>query len=181
MHDPLVWIDCEMTGLDQKKDVIMEICCLITNGNLEVIDKTGYESVVHCPKSVLDSMDPWCVRHHGASGLTKRCLESPKTMEQVESELLEYLKRHVRPQKGILAGNCIHQDRNFLAKDMPLVHDYLHYRIVDVSSIKEVMKRHNPRMIKQMPYKQIRHTARSDVEESIWELNWYYKNYLRRG
>lgn len=181
MEPPLVWIDCEMTGLDQKKDVIMEICCLITNGNLEVIDKTGYESVVHCPKSVLDSMDPWCVRHHGASGLTKRCLESPKTMEQVESELLEYLKRHVRPQKGILAGNCIHQDRNFLAKDMPLVHDYLHYRIVDVSSIKEVMKRHNPRMIKQMPYKQIRHTARSDVEESIWELNWYYKNYLRRG
>ncbi|KAG5366169.1 Oligoribonuclease [Yarrowia sp. B02] len=181
MEPPLVWIDCEMTGLDQKNDVIMEIGCLITNNRLEVIDNEGYEAVIHCPKEKLDAMDSWCVRHHGASGLTKRCLESSNTMAQVEAELLAYLKRHVRPQKGILAGNCIHQDRNFLAKDMPKVHDYLHYRIIDVSSIKEVMKRHNPRLIKQMPYKQVKHTARSDVEESIWELKWYYDNYLKRN
>ncbi|KAG5361809.1 Oligoribonuclease [Yarrowia sp. C11] len=180
MEPPLVWIDCEMTGLDQKNDVIIEICCLITNGSLKVLDKTGYESVVHCSKSKLDAMSPWCVKHHGASGLTKRCLESPKTMKQVETELLEYLKRHVRPKKGIVAGNCIHQDKIFLAKDMPRVHAYLHFRIIDVSSIKEVMKRHNPKMVKRMPYKQNKHTARSDIEESIGELKWYYKNYLRR-
>lgn len=108
-----------MTGLDQKNDVIMEICCLNTNGILQVHDKIGYESVVHCLKNLLASMDPWCVTHHGG-GLTKRCLESSKTMEQVESELLEYLKCHVRPQKGILAGNCIHQDKTFSPKTCPL-------------------------------------------------------------
>lgn len=182
MEPPLVWIDCEMTGLDHKNDQIIEICCLLTDDNLQIIEPKGYEAVIHCPKEKLDAMSEWCVEHHGQSGLTQKCIESTKTMAEVEEELLAYIKRFIpRRGAGVLAGNSVHQDRVFLAKDMPKIDEYLHYRILDVSSIKEAMKRHNPKMSRKVPRKVSAHTARSDIEESIAELQWYYTNYFRKS
>ncbi len=182
MEPPLVWIDCEMTGLDHKNDQIIEICCLLTDDNLQLIDPKGYEAVIHCPKEKLDAMSQWCVDHHGRSGLTQKCIESTKTLADVETELLAYIKRFVTSKNsGVLAGNSVHQDRIFLAKDMPQIDEYLHYRILDVSSIKETIKRHSPKMNKRVPRKVASHTARSDILESIAELKWYYNNYLRKS
>ncbi|ANB12955.1 Rex2p [Sugiyamaella lignohabitans] len=127
----------------------------------------------------MDKMNDWCIEHHGKSGLTNRVLESSKTLEEVENELLEYIKTYVKaPGKGVLAGNSIHQDRMFLRREFPKFIDYLHYRQVDVSTIKEVGYRHNPDLMAQLPQKRYGHTARSDIEDSIAELKWYYENYL---
>ncbi|KAF9049904.1 ribonuclease H-like domain-containing protein [Panaeolus papilionaceus] len=136
-HDgPLVWIDCEMTGLDLRKDKIIEIAVLITNGNLDIVDP-GIEYVIRTEKELLEGMDEWCTKQHGQSGLTQACLDSPYTREYVSKTVLEYIKKWVPTEKiGVLAGNSVHVDRQFLAVDMPEVIDWLHYRIVDVSSIK---------------------------------------------
>lgn len=128
----------------------------------------------------MDFMDKWCIDHHGASGLTQKVLNSQKTVEEVEAELLGYLHQHVgRAHFGILAGNSIHQDKMFLAREFPKVIDYLHYRMVDVTSFKEILKRHNPVLHQQVPRKLEAHTARADILESIGEMRWYMNNYLR--
>lgn len=180
LRKPLVWIDCEMTGLDHTRDQIIEICCLITDGDLNLIDPIGYESVVHCPKEILDGMDEWCTEHHGASGLTKRVLECNKDSKQVEKELLEYLRRNIPKERvGVLAGNSVHMDRLFMLKDFPAVINHLFYRIVDVSSISEVLVRHNPKLATLLPRKKASHTARADILESIAQLKWYREHYLK--
>ncbi|CAN6663903.1 oligoribonuclease, mitochondrial [Trichomonascus vanleenenianus] len=176
---PLVWIDCEMTGLDHQKDHIIEICCLLTNDRLELVEEKGYEAVIHYPKEVMDSMNEWCIDHHGKSGLTQKVLDSKKTLSEVQQELLDYIRKYSIKGTGILAGNSIHQDRIFLLKEFPDVVDYLHYRQVDVSTIKEVGKRHNPNLMKSLPRKTNQHTARADILESIEELKWYTQNYLK--
>lgn len=176
---PLVWVDCEMTGLDHKADHIIEICCLLTDNDFNLIDQKGYEAVIHYSKEVMDKMSDWCIEHHGESGLTKKVIESNNTLANVENELLDYLKKYLPQGKGILAGNSIHQDRIFLIKEFPKIIDYLHYRQVDVSSIKEVAKRHNPKLLTNIPRKSNSHTARADILESIEELKWYTKNYFR--
>ncbi len=181
---PLVWIDCEMTGLDHVNDEIIEICCIVTDGKLKNLDtetkEQCYESVVHCPKEKLDAMDQWCLDHHGSSGLMDKVLASKKTKEQVEEELLNYLQKWI-PEKrvGILAGNSVHMDRLFMLKDFPRVVQYLHYRIVDVSSIMEVARRHNPSLTAVVPKKEAAHTAKSDILESISQLQWYMDHYLK--
>ncbi|CCF56523.1 hypothetical protein KAFR_0B02250 [Kazachstania africana CBS 2517] len=177
---PIVWVDCEMTGLDHVNDRIIEICCIITDGNLNIIDETGYESVVHCDKSVLDNMNEWCIEHHGNSGLTAKVLASDKTKEQVETELLDYVKKYI-PEKntGILAGNSIHMDRLFMLKEFPTVIDHLFYRLIDVSTIMEVSRRHNPDLASVFPKKETAHTAKKDILESIEQLRWYMKHYLK--
>lgn len=176
---PIVWIDCEMTGLDHKNDHIIEICALITDKNLKVLDEQGYESVIHYPKSVMDAMGPWCQQHHNGSGLTAKVVSSKKTLPQVEEELLTYMKKFMSPGVGILAGNSVHVDRLFLLREMPKVVNYMTYRIIDVSSIMEVAKRHNPKVEALMPPKVGAHTAKMDIMESINQLRFYRDVYFK--
>ncbi|KAK9470622.1 uncharacterized protein V1510DRAFT_422567 [Dipodascopsis tothii] len=176
---PLVWIDMEATGLDVYNDQIIEICCMITDADLNLLDDVGYESVVHCSKAKMDAMDEWCVTHHGQSGLTAKVIASTRTMAEVEAELLAYIKKYVPTERlGILAGNSVHMDKEFMRKDMPSVVQYLHYRLVDVSTISELGKRRIPQRWLQRPPKTYAHTAKSDILESIAELQWYYDNWL---
>ncbi len=176
---PLVWVDCEMTGLNVYEDNIIEICCLITDGHLNLVDEVGYESTVYVPRAKLDAMDEWCLEHHGDSGLIDKVLaHREKTIDVVEAELLQYLSKHIAPKAGVLAGNTIHMDRFFMNREMPKVLDYLHYRIVDVSSIMEIGFRHNPALMKKFPKKKGAHTARADILESLDQLRWYRDNYF---
>ncbi|TFK44879.1 ribonuclease H-like protein [Crucibulum laeve] len=172
---PLVWIDCEMTGLNPRKDKILEIAVLITNGNLDIVDE-GLEFVIKTDKEALDGMDEWCKNQHGQSGLTKACLESPHTKEYVSKEVLDYVKKWIPQQRiGVLAGNSVHADRSFLVEEMPELVDWLHYRIVDVSSIKELSRRWYPQ--RGIPRQaESSHRALDDIRGSIRELQWYRKN-----
>ncbi|QLQ79313.1 hypothetical protein HG537_0B06610 [Torulaspora globosa] len=180
VSNPLVWIDCEMTGLNHHTDRIIEVCCIVTDGDLEIVQDNCYESVIHYDESVMDSMNEWCIEHHGASGLTKKVLESDKSREQVEQELLEFIKKYVPdPRVGLLAGNSVHMDRLFMLKEFPKVIDHLFYRLVDVSSIMEVCSRHNPALARLAPRKKQTHTAKSDILESIEQLRWYRTHYLK--
>ncbi|KAL6939884.1 hypothetical protein ACO0RG_003732 [Hanseniaspora osmophila] len=180
VYKPIVWIDCEMTGLDHHNDYIIEICCIITDGNLKIVDEEGYESVIHCPKSVMDNMGQWCIDHHGSSGLTEKVIKSDVTKEQVDLELLAYIKKYIPDSRvGILAGNSVHVDRLFMLKDLPQVVEHLTYRIIDVSSIMEVCRRHNSELSSVMPRKEAAHTAKSDILESIEQLKFYRTHYLK--
>ncbi|GBL48498.1 Phosphatidylinositol 3,4,5-trisphosphate-dependent Rac exchanger 2 protein [Candidozyma auris] len=178
---PLVWIDCEMTGLNVETDHIIEICCIITDGNLNVVDPEGYESTVYVPKRTLDNMNEWCVNQHGKSGLTSKVLANPQqTLRKVENELLEYIQKYIpEPRTSLLAGNSIHMDKFFMMKEFPRVIEHLHYRLMDVSTIMEMGMRHNPKLMKRFPRKKGNHTARSDILESIAQLKWYREHYLR--
>ncbi|SCU79102.1 LAME_0A07228g1_1 [Lachancea meyersii CBS 8951] len=177
---PIVWIDCEMTGLDHTKDKIIEICCIITDENLNMVDEAGYESVVHCDRIILDGMDEWCVEHHSSSGLTQKVLESTKTTQQVEDELLAYVQKWIpTARRGVLAGNTVHMDRLFMLREFPKVVNHLFYRIIDVSTIMEVSFRHNPELASVFPRKKGAHTAKSDILESIAQLKWYREHYLK--
>ncbi|KAI0282820.1 ribonuclease H-like protein [Russula aff. rugulosa BPL654] len=172
---PIVWIDCEMTGLDYKTDRILEIAVIITNGNLEVVDD-GLEFVIHAEKAVLDNMNDWCITHHKASGLTDACLKSKHTTVSVQEEIMKYIKKWIPLRRtAMLAGNSVHADRVFLAREMPEIVDWLHYRIVDVSSIKELHRRWYPR--RPLPdcvfRRDTKHRALDDIRGSIEELKWY--------
>ncbi|KAK7207723.1 ribonuclease H-like domain-containing protein [Myxozyma melibiosi] len=178
---PMVWIDCEMTGLNVYKDRIIEISCFVTDDDLNVFEPVGFEEVISCPKEILDGMDEWCVTHHGQSGLTAKVLASTNTTRDVELKLLDYLKNTCavrEPKTGILAGNSVHADKEFLRREMPELIDYLHYRIIDVSTIKELAARRNPTLKANAPKKKYSHTARDDILESIAELRYYYDNWL---
>ncbi|KIK69057.1 hypothetical protein GYMLUDRAFT_214009 [Collybiopsis luxurians FD-317 M1] len=175
---PMVWIDCEMTGLNPKKDKIMEIAVLITNGDLQIVDQ-GVQFVIRTDKKDLDQMDEWCTNQHGKSGLTKSCLESKYTREYVAKAVLAYVKRWVpHPRTAVLAGNSVHADRSFLVNEMPELTDWLHYRIVDVSSIKELARRWyiDPSQKAAPRAYESDHRALSDIYESIKELKWYREN-----
>ncbi|KAK0656015.1 ribonuclease H-like domain-containing protein [Cercophora newfieldiana] len=173
----LVWIDCEMTGLDPDSDAIIEIFCLITNDQLELVDEAGWGAVVHQPKDRMDLMDEWCTRTHGNSGLTAAVIASKVTPEQAADELLAYIRSHVPTKRAaLLAGNSVHADRAFLRKGpYNKVLDHLHYRILDVSSIKEAARRWCPDAASRAPAKKGLHTAREDILESIEEA-WYYRS-----
>lgn len=177
---PIVWIDCEMTGLDHTKDHIIEICCLITDKNLNLLDNKGYESVIHYPKETMDQMNQWCIDHHGSSGLTEKVIKSDKSLETVENQLLTYIESFVSKGVGILAGNSVHMDRIFMLREMPKITDYLTYRIIDVSSIMEFSKRHNNKLNMLMPKKKGCHTAREDILESIQQMK-YYRDFYFKG
>ncbi|KAI0057869.1 ribonuclease H-like protein [Artomyces pyxidatus] len=175
---PLVWIDCEMTGLDPQADKIIEIAVLITDRDLDLVDD-GIEFVIRTDKEVLDRMDEWCTKQHGSSGLTQACLDSPHSTASVQTEVLAYIKKWI-PEKrvAVLAGNTVHADRAFLAREMPEIVDWLHYRIVDVSSIKELHRRWYPRrpLPKTVFGGESKHRALDDIRGSIQELKWYRDN-----
>ncbi|KAF1837355.1 oligoribonuclease-like protein [Decorospora gaudefroyi] len=173
---PLVWIDCEMTGLDTDKDTIMSLAAFVTDADLNILDEAGYEAIIHHDKEQLDRMGEWCTSHHGQSGLTQACIDSTTTAEQAAEGLLSYIKKYVPERRtGLLAGNSVHADKSFLVKQpYKVVIDHLHYRILDVSSIKEAARRWAPKdMLKKNPRKQMLHEARADILESIEEARYY--------
>lgn len=170
----------EMSGLDPERDRILEIATLVTDAELQVVAE-GPELVVHQPEEVLAGMDAWNREHHGASGLIDRVRASSVTLAEAESRTLAFLQAHV-PERGCpLAGNSVHQDRRFLSRWMPAVEGWLHYRIVDVSTLKELARRWAPRVVEAAPAKAGRHRALEDIRESIEELRWYRDHFLRPG
>lgn len=177
--EPLVWIDCEMTGLDADgKDTIMSLAAFITDHELQLLDPTGYEAVIHHSQEQLDAMGEWCTVHHAASGLTQACLDSSTTAETAAAELLAYIQKYAPERKrALLAGNTVHADRTFLAKEpWSKVVRHLHHRLLDVSAIKEAARRWAPvEVLKKSPQKKGRHEAKADILESIEEARYYKK------
>lgn len=167
-----------MTGLDPDKEEIIEIFCIITDGNLNLLDAAGWGTVVHQPQARMDQMDEWCTRTHGESGLTAAVVASIVTPQQAADGLLAYISKHVpEPRKALLAGNSVHADRGFLTKGpYRKVVDHLHYRILDVSSIKEAARRWCPsEVLAGAPTKKYMHLARDDILESIEEARYYQR------
>jgi oligoribonuclease len=174
----LVWLDLEMTGLNVATDVILEIACVITNGNLEVIEE-GPSFIIHQPEEKLAAMGKWCQDHHGKTGLTDAVRQSTVDSAHAEKEVLAFIQKHCALNTGVLAGNSVWQDRVFLERYMPTIPAYLHYRIVDVTSFKEMIKRWYPDDKKNEYQKNDRHRALSDVYESIAELKHFRMNFFR--
>lgn len=171
-EDLLIWIDMEMSGLDPDRERILEIAVLITDSQLQVVAE-GPELVVHQPDALLDAMDDWNREHHGASGLIERVRASTLGEEEAEQQVLEFLAAHCVPRTAPLCGNSVHQDRRFLQRYMPAIDAFLHYRIVDVSTMKELVKRWYPQLFDTRPKKEGRHRALEDIRESLEELRWY--------
>jgi len=171
--DRLVWIDCEMTGLDLARDALIEVAVLITDPDLTVLDQ-GIDLVIHTSDDILETMVPYVREMHERSGLTEAVRASTLTLGDAEKQLLDYVRRHVPdPRSAPLCGNSIATDRGFLHRDMPLLDDHLHYRMVDVSSIKELAKRWYPRVYQSQPPKGLEHRALADIRESVRELAYY--------
>ncbi|MDR1077407.1 MAG: oligoribonuclease [Propionibacteriaceae bacterium] len=170
--DNLVWIDCEMTGLDLGRDALIEVAALVTDKDLNVLG-AGVDVIVKPPAEALAGMDEFVTTMHTNSGLLPE-LESGLTLAEAVAEVLAYLRRFVpEPGKAPLAGNTIGTDRAFLARDMPALEGHLHYRSIDVSSLKELAKRWFPRVTYCAPLKQGNHRALADIQESIEELRYY--------
>ena len=168
--DNLVWIDLEMTGLDPGRDVIIEVAVLITDGDLKII-ADGPDLAIHRSDDELSVMNAWNRRTHHGSGLIKRVKSSDVTIEQAEADILEFVQQWTVEGKSPLCGNSVHQDRRFLYGEMPKLIDWLNYRIVDVSTVKELANRWYPEL--EQFVKQERHRALDDIRESIDELRWY--------
>lgn len=174
----LVWMDCEMTGLDPDRHVLLEIATIITNYDLEIIDR-GPVLAIRPSKAKLDSMDAWCRRTHGQSGLLDRVRDEGVSVAEAERQTLSFVRRHCYVRTAPLCGNSIGQDKRFLARYMPQLDAFLHYRIVDVSSIKLLVSEWYGGEVKP-PKKQETHRALLDIEESIAELDFYRKNVFVR-
>ena len=179
MSDRMVWMDLEMTGLDPDKERIIEIAAIVTNGQLEVVAE-GPNLVVHQSDELLAEMDAWNTQHHGDSGLTERVRQSTVSEAEAEAQVLAFLAEHVKKRSAPLCGNSIHQDRRFLARYMKDVDTFLHYRLVDVSSIKELAARWYPKQYSKRPSKKGSHRALDDIRESIAELRYYREAVFRR-
>ena len=172
MNDRLVWIDCEMTGLDLRADALIEVAALVTDFELNVLGD-GIDVIVKPPQEALDQMDEFVRTMHTSSGLLEE-LDSGLTMGEAEEKVLSYIKEHCADgSRPPLAGNTVATDRSFLARDMPDLESFLHYRIVDVSSIKELSRRWYPRAYFNAPAKSGNHRALADIQESIEELRYY--------
>jgi oligoribonuclease len=171
--DLLVWIDCEMTGLDLGKDALIEVAALVTDPDLNVLGE-GVDLVIHADDAALDTMPDVVRDMHAKSGLTDEVRRSTVTMAEAEQAVLRYVQEHVpNPHSAPLCGNSIATDRNFLARDMPILDAHLHYRMIDVSSIKELCRRWYPRVYFGQPQKGLAHRALADIRESIKELQYY--------
>ncbi|MGY2128290.1 oligoribonuclease [Blastococcus sp. SYSU DS0617] len=169
----LVWIDCEMTGLDLVKDKLIEVAVLITDSELNVLDP-GLDLVIGADDADLDAMDEVVREMHAKSGLTEEVRASTLTVAEAEQQILAYLKRWVPERRTApLCGNSIGTDRGFLARDMPELDDHLHYRMIDVSSVKELARRWFPRVYFGQPAKGLAHRALADIIESVRELAYY--------
>lgn len=213
----IVWVDLEMTGLDIDKDHILEIACLVTDADLNVV-ATGPNLVIHQPDSILDNMNSWCVAQHGEvlcllllqltytsnevllllidsslflinysiivfikfqSGLTEASRKSPISITEAEKKVMEFVTSHVPEKKCPLGGNSVYMDRLFLRKYMPNLDSYLHYRIIDVSTIKELARRWFQKEYSSIPKKKFQHRSVDDILESIEELKYYRNNIFK--
>lgn len=175
--DVLVWLDMEMTGLDPERERIIEIATILTDGQLAEI-AVGPELVIHQPDEILAAMDDWNTKHHGASGLTERVRMSQISDGSAETQTIAFIDAHVSTRdRPVLAGNSIHQDRRFIRRYMPALEKRLHYRMVDVSTIKELARRWYPQIIAKQPAKRETHRALDDIRESIDELR-FYRNHV---
>ncbi len=168
-----MWIDCEMTGLDLRRDALLEVAVVVTDAELSPLDD-GLDIVIHTDDDVLDTMVPVVREMHASSGLTDQVRASTITLGEAERAVLDYVKAHVaEPKAAPLCGNSIATDRGFLARDMPELDEHLHYRMIDVSSLKELARRWYPRVYYAQPAKGLAHRALADIRESIQELAYY--------
>jgi oligoribonuclease len=167
----LVWMDLEMTGLDPKTCTIIEIASLVTDKDLNLVAQ-GPCIAIHQPDPVLDAMDDWNKKHHGESGLIEAIKKSTISLAEAERQTLEFVSKYCKPKSSPLCGNTIYQDRRFLIEYMPKLEEYMHYRLVDVSTIKELVKRwYGPEF--QAPVKKQKHKALDDILETVEELKFY--------
>ncbi|HEX8029717.1 MAG TPA: oligoribonuclease [Vicinamibacterales bacterium] len=170
-RDYMVWVDCEMTGLDPSRHVILEIATIITDFDLSVI-ALGPELTIRQSAAKMRAMDPWPRRTHAASGLLDRVAKEGVTLAEAEAQTLRFIRKHCYAQTAPLCGNSIWQDKQFLSRYMPDVVDFLHYRIIDVSTVKQLVTRWSPLRV-QPPAKTETHRALADIQESIAELQAY--------
>jgi oligoribonuclease len=173
VQDKLVWIDCEMTGLSLAGDKLIEIAALVTDSDLNILGE-GVDLVIHADDEALANMPDLVRKMHASSGLTDEVRASTVTLAEAEQQVLKYLREHI-PVAGQtpLAGNSIATDRGFIARDMPELDTFLHYRMIDVSSIKELCRRWYPKIYFSQPEKGLAHRALADIRESIRELKYY--------
>jgi oligoribonuclease len=173
VRDELVWIDCEMTGLNLESDKLIEIAALVTDADLNILGE-GVDVVIHADDAAMSSMIDVVVDMHTRSGLIQEVKASTVDLQTAETMVLDYIRQHVKHAKTApLAGNSIATDRGFIARDMPVLDSYLHYRMIDVSSIKELCRRWYPRIYFGQPAKGLTHRALADIHESIRELQYY--------
>lgn len=177
--DVLVWVDMEMTGLDPKRDVVLEIATIVTDAHLNVIEE-GPVLVIHQDDAVLGAMDEWNTRQHGHSGLVERVRRSTMDEAEAERQTLAFLARHAVAGQSPMCGNSICQDRRFLARGMPELERYFHYRNLDVSTLKELARRWSPEVYNGFT-KDSTHQALDDVRDSINELRYYREHFIKTG
>jgi oligoribonuclease len=173
----LVWIDLEMTGLDPERDAIIEIATLITDSDLNLIAE-GPELAISQPESLLAGMDEWNQTHHAASGLLDRVRASKVSNAEAQAQTLNFISQHVEPNTAPLCGNSVWQDRRFLTRYMSDLEGYLHYRLIDVSTLKELAIRWAPQVLNGFS-KDNTHTALSDIRESVAELRHYREHFIK--
>lgn len=173
----LVWIDLEMTGLDPSKERIIEIATLVTDSQLNILAE-GPVLAIHQPDHLLNAMDDWCTKTHGHSGLTQRVKDSQVSTREAELATLNFLKDYVEAGCSPMCGNSVHQDRRFMRQEMQELEAFFHYRNLDVSTLKELAKRWNPKVAKSFK-KQNSHLALDDIRESVAELRHYREHFLR--
>jgi oligoribonuclease len=174
--DNLIWVDLEMTGLDTFNDAIIEIATVVTDKDLNKLAE-GPVIAIHQPDSVLDAMDAWNQKQHGDSGLVRRIQKSKYNVQQAEAETIEFLRQYVPQGASPMCGNSICQDRRFMARLMPELESYFHYRNLDVSTLKELAVRWKPEILAQFDKKGV-HLALNDILESIEELQFYRQTIL---
>nr|CAD2131055.1 unnamed protein product [Meloidogyne enterolobii] len=175
----LIWIDCEMTGLDPIKDRLVEIACIVTEGDLKIVAEFGPFAIKQ-PTNILEGMNDFVRQMHEKNGLLKRVESEGIEESEVENKLMEFLLVHTPPKTCQLAGNSVHYDLQFLKRYMPKFVEHLHYRIIDVSTIKELVKRwySDSEKLVNMPPKKLNHLAMDDIKESIDELIYYKKHFF---
>ena len=176
-NDNLIWIDLEMTGLDPEVDRIIEIATIVTDAHLNVLDE-GPVMAIHQDSSLLDSMDEWNTRQHHQSGLVERVMQSDINEKYAEQQTLDFLKTYIDAGKSPMCGNSICQDRRFLYKYMPELAMYFHYRNLDVSTLKELVKRWKPQLLSGI-VKDSKHLALDDIKDSIAELVYYRQHFIQ--
>ena len=172
----LIWIDLEMTGLDTNNDYIIEIATVVTDADLNIVAE-GPMLAIYQPDAILDAMDDWNTRQHGGSGLTERVKNSTVTEAEAEKQTLEFLKQYVPAGVSPMCGNSICQDRRFLARCMPDLEAFFHYRNLDVSSLKELARRWAPKVEKSFK-KHGSHLAMDDIKDSVAELQYYRTRFI---
>ncbi len=176
LADNLIWVDLEMTGLEPDSDKVIEIATIVTDKDLNVLAE-GPVIAIHQPDEVLENMNQWCIDHHGRSGLTERVRQSDIDEETASQLTIDFLRQWVPEGKSPMCGNSICQDRRFMAKHMPSLEAYFHYRHVDVSTIKELARRWKPQILKGFT-KKATHLAMDDIRESIAECAYYREHFI---